>query len=118
MTRVIGEEKRAMVTLTARHLPIYLSMPPFISFQQSPGYGEKATSKGRYIPPNGIGARASPKASFNTVSAITMIGRLSGRIVGKVIFAPEHVGQCEDVDLLQGLVERVGLILHTHSRQS
>ena len=84
MTRVIGEEKRAMVTLTARHLPIYLSMSPFISFQQSPGYGEKATSKGRYIPPNGIGARASPKASFNTVSAITMIGRLSGRIVGKV----------------------------------
>ena len=91
VARVVGQEKRAMVALAARNLVQLSSYQVtivirtievlIISFQQKHEFREMErmvhTSRGRYIPPKGIGARASPKASFNTVSAITMIGRLS-----------------------------------------
>ena len=49
-----------------------------------------------------------------------MIGRLSwvGWKSQNGVITPEDVGQDQDVDLLQGLVEGVRLVLHTDSGQS
>ena len=125
VTRVVGEKKRTVIALTTCHLVIPIDYHLIrtiegliISLDQKGK--DYYTSKGRYIPPNGIGARASPKASFNTVSAITMMGRLCEKVTFDIkhfVIAPENVGQGKDVHLLQGLIEGVRLVLHTDSGQ-
>ena len=49
-----------------------------------------------------------------------MMGRLCEKVTFDIkhfVIAPEYVGQGEDVHLLQGLIEGVGLVLHTDSGQ-
>ena len=49
-----------------------------------------------------------------------MMGRLCEKVTFDIkhfVIAPEYVGQGKDVHLLQGLIEGVGLVLHTDSGQ-